>query len=324
MWTGDLSEYNSDHSGGDLALCNILAFWTQNDPKAIDRLFRKSKLMRPKWDKVHSSNGRTYGEMTIEKAIEWDQSSRKAINEKEFYTAAELLKTEFPEPRWAVHGLLTDGLNILAGKPKQGKSILALNFAVAVAAEQKALNKFRTKKGTVICFALEDTFRRIKARLEKIMSFREQDLHNLVFYKKIPRMDQGGLKDLEKKIRKYPDILLVIIDTFVLFRTQNKGKSSNIYDNDYRDISLIKSLADKHSISILLIHHMRKSPSHDVMDTFSGSFGLTGAADTLLALKRKGGRTDATLHITGRDVETTEYAIRFDPDSMSWENRGRP
>lgn len=69
LWNGDMSAHGGDHSAADLALCNALAFWTGNDPARINRLFRQSGLMRPKWDKVHHSDGRTYGQGTIEKAL---------------------------------------------------------------------------------------------------------------------------------------------------------------------------------------------------------------------------------------------------------------
>ena len=67
LWDGDTSDYNGDDSAADLALCNILAFWTQGDAERMDELFRRSGLMRDKWDQRHGE--RTYGEMTIEKAI---------------------------------------------------------------------------------------------------------------------------------------------------------------------------------------------------------------------------------------------------------------
>lgn len=69
LWSGDASGHGGDASAADLALCNLLAFWTGNDPARIDRLFRQSGLFRPKWDKVHHSDGRTYGQATIDKAI---------------------------------------------------------------------------------------------------------------------------------------------------------------------------------------------------------------------------------------------------------------
>ncbi len=64
---GDYSDYPSQ-SEADLALCNELAFWCGNNPEQIDRLFRQSKLYRQKWDQKHG--GKTYGEMTILKAIQ--------------------------------------------------------------------------------------------------------------------------------------------------------------------------------------------------------------------------------------------------------------
>jgi primase-polymerase (primpol)-like protein len=58
-----------DRSVADLTLCSSLAFWTGKDAARMDRLFRRSALARKTWDERHSSDGRTYGAMTIDKAI---------------------------------------------------------------------------------------------------------------------------------------------------------------------------------------------------------------------------------------------------------------
>lgn len=63
LFEGDMSDYNDDHSSADLALCNILAFWTGRDYDAIDRIFRKSRLYRDKWLRDD------YRNETIRKAI---------------------------------------------------------------------------------------------------------------------------------------------------------------------------------------------------------------------------------------------------------------
>ncbi|WP_340640635.1 phage/plasmid primase, P4 family [Bacillus atrophaeus] len=60
---------NDDHSSTDMALCNHLAFWTDKDVAKMDSMFRESELFREKWDRQHSSDGATYGEMTIATAI---------------------------------------------------------------------------------------------------------------------------------------------------------------------------------------------------------------------------------------------------------------
>ena len=66
LFAGDTSEHNDDDSAADLALCNHLAFWSQDEAQ-IDRIFRRSGLMRDKWDEKHGAG--TYGELTMEKAL---------------------------------------------------------------------------------------------------------------------------------------------------------------------------------------------------------------------------------------------------------------
>lgn len=51
LFKGDTTAYNNDHSSADLALCNILAFWTGKNATQIDRIFRKSGLYRDKWER---------------------------------------------------------------------------------------------------------------------------------------------------------------------------------------------------------------------------------------------------------------------------------
>ena len=66
LWDGVIDE--GRHSESDLALCGMLAFWTGRDAARIDRLFRGSRLFRPKWDERRGDT--TYGAMTIKKAME--------------------------------------------------------------------------------------------------------------------------------------------------------------------------------------------------------------------------------------------------------------
>ena len=67
LWEGNFTPYHHSQSEADISLCNILAFWTNRDALVMDRLFRQSKLMRPKWDRKQT--GSTYGQLTIKKAI---------------------------------------------------------------------------------------------------------------------------------------------------------------------------------------------------------------------------------------------------------------
>ena len=75
---------------------------------------------------------------------------------------------------------------------------------------------------------------------------------------------------------------LIVIDT--LQRIRAAGNDANPYASDYRDIGVLKALADKHRIAILLIHHLRKMNDDDPMDMISGTTGLSGATDSNFCL----------------------------------------
>lgn len=88
LWDGNTSKYNGDDSAADMALCNMLSFWTGRDHNRMDSLFRQSALYRPKWDECHFSDGTTYGDHTINKAIKdchnvYD-ATFKAIDQEEW------------------------------------------------------------------------------------------------------------------------------------------------------------------------------------------------------------------------------------------------
>jgi len=82
------SLYNNNYSGADMALLNILAFWSNRDPVMMDRIYRKSSLMREKFDRPQ--NFSTYGQETI-----W-----KAINECQNTFSPPSNETESDKPSW--------------------------------------------------------------------------------------------------------------------------------------------------------------------------------------------------------------------------------
>lgn len=69
LFQGDTGNYGDDNSSADLALCSKLAFWSGGSPAILDEMFRGSRLYREKWNQKHSADGRTYGQMTLDKAL---------------------------------------------------------------------------------------------------------------------------------------------------------------------------------------------------------------------------------------------------------------
>ena len=143
------------------------------------------------------------------------------------YTASELMQMDFPEPVWVVPNLLPQGLTLLCGKPKMGKSFLALNTALDLSSGSRVLGKIQINPIAVLYLALEDTYRRLKGRLSE-MIFGASAPENLYFYTQWDKVDQGGFEQLEDWLNQHPDVKLVIIDTFERFRPAQK-KNLNMY-----------------------------------------------------------------------------------------------
>ena len=105
---------------------------------------------------------------------------------------------------------------------------------------------------------------------------------------------------------------------------QPAKKNQTGYDRDYDDFKVLKQIADKHNIGLMLIHHTRKmrDPS-DVFNELSGSVGVMGALDCAWVITKDDRYSEeGTLHITGRDMETQKLKIRFNKKTFQWEYIG--
>jgi RecA-family ATPase len=237
----------------------------------------------------------------------------------DYFNGWDLMQTTFPPARWAIPGILPEGLTLLGGKPKQGKSLLSLNAGIAITEGTNAFGCVKANRGSVIYLALEDTWPRLKSRLNKMLERTDHEsLRHLHLFNSWQRMDKGGLSRLDRLVSRAENLRLVIVDTLAMFRSARDLKQSSQYDADYQAISEIKKVADRYQVSILVIHHLRKLESTDVMDEFSGSHGLTGAADNLIVMKGRSGMSDAELHVTGRDVESRKLALSLDRATLRW------
>ena len=120
---------------------------------------------------------------------------------------------------------------------------------------------------------------------------------------------------LEDYLKEYPDSRLIVIDTLQKVRTASKD---NAYASDYGDISQIKEFADRHSLAVIVVHHIRKQNDSDVFNKVSGTTGLTGSADATFVLEKETRASDtARLYCVGRDIEYQEFVLRF--CACSWE-----
>lgn len=225
--------------------------------------------------------------------------------------AETLLYQPLEKPGFVVDGLIPTGLSLFCGSQKIGKSWLMLKLCLCVSVGIP-LWEMPTIEGDVLYLCLEDTFYRIQDRLFKLTDEASERLHFAVASCKLT---DGLVGQLEDYLKEYPGSRLIIIDTLQKIRTASKD---NAYANDYGDISLIKDFADRHSLSVVVVHHIRKQGDSDVFNKVSGTTGLTGSADATFVLEKEHRANDtAKLYAIGRDIEYQEFTLRF--RDCSWE-----
>ena len=237
------------------------------------------------------------------------------------HSMADLQNADLPPVYFVVDGLLPQGLALLASPPKFGKSWAVLDLCCAVASGGWFMGK-HANKSPCLYLALEDSDNRLQSRLNKVLNGKDAP-HEFYYATAAPGLANGLVEQLDGFIQVHPDTRLIVIDTFQKVRSVTGGKAS-AYGVDYADSGALKDFADKHSLCLLLVHHLRKmQDDSDPFNRISGTSGILGAADTALVLTREK-RSDAEtmLSITGRDVDEQEIVCRFNKGTCRWEVLG--
>lgn len=234
-------------------------------------------------------------------------------------SAADLQHKQFEPLRWIVPEYLPEGLTLLAGKPKIGKSFLALDVAIAVADGGSCLGE-RCEKGDVLALFLEDNDRRLQRRLTTMLgAHTEAWPRRLAYATNWPRLDCGGIDRIRDWIMRASEPRLVIIDILERVRQREGDKRKPQYSADYDALAALQTLSAEAQLSVLVLHHQRKMGADDLIDTLNGTEGLGGAVDAVLIL----GKDDSGkfLYGRGRDLEEFSIAVRQD-EHRRWQALG--
>ena len=223
----------------------------------------------------------------------------------------EIMTTVYKPIEFVIDGLLAQGLYILAGAPKVGKSWLALDMCLSIAKGEKILG-LKTSQGTALYLCLEDSYARIQNRLYELTDEPTEMLYFSVMSDPIG----GGLEEqIEGFVSEHRDLKIVFIDTLQMVR----GSTDSSYGSDYKDLSVLKALADKLEITVIVVHHTRKYKDSDPFNMISGSTGLSGCVDgSMVLIETKRGSRNAKLYCVGRDIENAEINLQFDSDLKKW------
>ena len=222
----------------------------------------------------------------------------------------EIMTTVYKPIEFVVDGLLAQGLYILAGAPKVGKSWLALEMCLSIAKGEKVLG-LKTSQGTALYLCLKTAFSESKTLYE----LTDEPVENLHFVILSDTIGKGLEEQIEQFKSEHSDLKVMFIDTLQMIRESN----DNGYGSDYKELSVLKSLADKLEIAIIVVHHTRKCKDSDPFNMISGSTGLSGCVDgSMVLIETKRGSRNAKLYCVGRDIENAEINLQFDSDLKKW------
>jgi hypothetical protein len=281
---GDVGRYGGDDSRADLALCGMLAFWTQGDAARIDGLFRRSALMREKWNRPD------YRDRTIRKAVagrtefySGRRGSRDAgagEDEGEPDDADERPAFDFIDsrafcdkdcrPSWLTRRLLVRWQPCVLGGPQKSlKTSVMIDQAVGMAAGCTTLGYFdpggRFRVGVLSGESGEAT---LQATYNRVCTAREVDPRSLpVFWGfRLPSLsDQRQLAALAARVRERAIDVILFDPLYLALLSGIKGvefDAKSLYDIGplLRDFS--QAMLDAGATPILAHHfkHSRKDP----------------------------------------------------------------
>ena len=236
-------------------------------------------------------------------------------------SAAELRTKVFDPLLWVVPKYLPEGLTLLGGRPKIGKSWQALDIAVGVSSGGLCLGQ-QCEQGDVLALMLEDNDRRLQRRLTQMLgAFTKGWPSSLTYATSWPRLNEGGVDWIRRWIEKSPNPRLIVVDILERVRQLINGNSKDkrsAYSADYEALITLHELATEARVSILVLHHQRKLGADDLIDTLSGTLGLGGAVDSVLILgkepkKKRGKEHEQEAKFfwgRGRDLEEFSVSVK--------------
>lgn len=222
------------------------------------------------------------------------------MSELKTVTCEKLMTTPLKPITYCIDRMISLGLFILAGEPKVGKSWLALEIALGIAKGENVLGR-KTIQGTSLYFCLEDSYVRLQNRLFELTNEPTENLHLAIAAKTIGK---GLEQQIEKFYEQHNDLKIVIIDTLQKIRTGDETS----YALEYKELSVIKNLADELGIAIVIIHHTSKREKGNDFTRISGTTAITGCADGSFVMKEI--PNGAEINCTGRDIESFKMKLK--------------
>ena len=192
------------------------------------------------------------------------------------------------EQQWLVDGLWgREAVGIIGGEPKCGKSFLALDLAVAVAAGVPCLRRFEADQpGPVLMFPAEDAGHIVRTRLQGIAQAAGADFETLdIAVIDVPtlRLDHRNDRQRLQETLERIEPRLLVLDPLVRLH----GVDENAVADIAPILGFLRDLQRRFGTAVLLVHHARKSGATRPGQALRGSSELHAWGDSNLYLRRR-------------------------------------
>lgn len=228
--------------------------------------------------------------------------------------------------QWVVKGVVPEGLTVIGGRPKTGKSWLALEIAEAAANGGEVLGRPAPRRERVTYLALEDSYERLGRRLQQRQRPAPEHGFRLVTMPDFRRVVVDESPDDDRiaaltAIAKESDLL--VVDTFEMaVPSAAQAANDGGYSQSVARWADLKYIVESVGTSIIVLHHHRKRApganggNHklDPIEGLLGSQAIGGTVDTAIGVER-----DGLIAVVGRDMADANIPATFDPGTMLWE-----
>jgi len=234
-------------------------------------------------------------------------------------SAFSLLERDIPEPVKLCDPWAIEGINLVAGRPKLGKTTLERQKLAAAAIGDAFLDSTFTQSVHCVFLSLEEGELLCRAKF-KMAGFQDAALVGIRIFFEWPR-GQAGVDLLDRLLTANPDIKLVVIDSLTRFRIIPDVRVP-AFMADYEAVNALHDMSKRHpGVCIDIIHHTRKAKSEDPIDDISGTYGLTAASDSYMVMRHHG--DGALMYAGGRlwTREANEYKVKRS-GQQRWEMMG--
>jgi len=245
-----------------------------------------------KWSSFKTDRPDTATWRGAKATVEAEKPAPEAKSPSGIALLTDLIDRDFEEVPRVIEGAiaLTPGAWILAGKPKDGKTWLAMNLACAIASGKAFVGSEPPggKPGGVLYINVDDSNERRFVSRIKYANLDRDATSRIVHVSKVDTEVYKSAYDMtEALINAFQGVKLLVIDTLGMFRSSRRN--DNVYQQEYEEVRALNELGHRYGVCILIVHHFKKGavdPEYPY-ESISGTLGLQGGVDGMIVLMRK-------------------------------------